>query len=153
MLVALHPLAVALVVVLVIAPSGAAAQWQPTGALASVLVVDDCNETGGDVMVSRLDPPTIYVCPTVVRLVRRDHPGAEHFFLVHEFGHIALQTTDEAAADCWAAHELAGVRNGRRAIDAAIALFRARADDDGRRYGSPRERAERIRRCAEEAQP
>jgi hypothetical protein len=150
--VALHPLAVALAVVLIIAPSGAVAQWRPTGRLASVLVVDDCNETGGDVMVSRLDPPTIYVCPTVVSLVRKEHPGAEHFFLIHEFGHIALQTTDEAAADCWAAHELAGVRNGRRAIDAAIALFRARADDDSRRYGSPRERAERIRRCAEEAQ-
>jgi hypothetical protein len=151
--VAPHSLVVVLVVVLVVASSGAAAQWRPTGPLASVLVVDDCNETGGDVMASRLDPPTIYVCPTVVRLVRKDHPGAEHFFLVHEFGHIALQTTDEGAADCWAAHELAGVRNGRRAIDAAIALFRARAEDDSRRYGSPRERAERIRRCAEEAMP
>ncbi|HEY2558175.1 MAG TPA: hypothetical protein VGI48_00520 [Caldimonas sp.] len=151
--VALHPLAVALVVILVVAPLRAAAQWRPTGPLASVLVVDDCNETGGDVMVSRLDPPTIYVCPTVVRLVRKDHPGAEHFFLVHEFGHIALQTSDEAAADCWAAHELVGVRHGRRSLDAAIALFRARGEDDSRRYGSPRERAERIRRCAEEALP
>jgi hypothetical protein len=102
-------------------------------------------------MVSRLDPPTVYVCPAVVRLVRKDYPGAERFFLVHEFGHIALQTSDEAAADCWAAHELVGVRNGRRSLDAAIALFRARGEDDSRRYGSPRERAERIRRCAAEA--
>jgi hypothetical protein len=105
------------------------------------------------VMVSRLDPPTVYTCPTVVRVVRQQYPGAEHFFLVHEYGHVALQTSDEAMADCWAAHELATVKGGRRVLDAAIALFRARADDSSRRYGSPQDRAERIRRCAAEALP
>jgi len=149
----LDPLALGLVVVVALTPVAVAAQWRPTGQLASVLVVDDCNETGGDVMVSRLDPPTVYVCPTVVRLVRKQQPGAEHFFFVHEFGHIALQTSDEASADCWAAHELASVRNGRRTLDAAIALFRARANDESRRYGSAHDRAERIRRCAEAAVP
>jgi len=148
-----RPLGLALAAVVALTPVAVSAQWRPTGRLASVLVVDDCNETGGDVMVSRLDPPTVYVCPTVVRLVRKHHPGAEHFFFVHEFGHIALQTSDEASADCWAARELASVRNGRRVLDAAIALFRARADDESRGYGSARERAERIRRCAEEAAP
>src|SRR3569832_1695744 len=96
----LRPLACVLGVVLVAVAADAAAQWRPTGGLASVLVVDDCNETGGDVMVSRLDPPTVYACPRVVKLVRKQHPGAEQFFLVHEFGHIALQTPDEAMADC-----------------------------------------------------
>ena len=47
------------------------AQWVPSGPLAAVLVVQDCTETGGDVAVSRLDPPTVYLCPTVVRLVRK----------------------------------------------------------------------------------
>jgi hypothetical protein len=134
-------------------PARAVAQWRPSGPLASVLVVDDCNETGGDVMVSRLDPPTVYVCPRVVKLVRKQHPGAENFFFVHEFGHIALQTSDEALADCWAAHELAAVRGGRRTLDAAIALFRSRADDTSQHHGSAQERAERIRRCAAEALP
>jgi hypothetical protein len=151
--VTIRPLALGLVAALAAAPVAASAQWRPTGRLASVLVVDDCNETGGDVMASRLEPPTVYVCPTVVRLVRKHHPGAEHFFFVHEFGHIALQTSDEAAADCWAAHELASLRNGRRALDAAIALFRARAKEESQRYGSPHDRAERIRRCAEEVAP
>ena len=149
----LRPLALVLVAVVLAAPRGAAAQWRPTGALASVLVVDDCSQTGGDVMVSRLDPPTVYACATVVKLVRKRYPGAEQFFLVHEFGHIALQTSDEAMADCWAAHELAGVKGGRRALAAAMALFRARADDPSRRYGSPQQRAERIEHCAAEAQP
>ena len=85
--------------------------------------------------------------------MRRQYPGAEHFFFVHEFGHVALQTSDEAMADCWAARELVAVRHGRRSLDAAIALFRARAEDRSQRYGSPQDRAERIRRCAAEALP
>ena len=87
-------------------------------------MIRDCNETGGDVAVSRLDPPTVYLCPHVMALVRKKDPGAEHFYFVHEFGHIALNTGDEAAADCWAARELAHARNGSRYLAAAIAHFR-----------------------------
>jgi len=128
--------------------SVAHAQWAPSGALAAVKVVRDCDQTAGDVMATRLDPPTIYVCPLVVREVRRKHPGAETFFLVHEYGHIAQDTASETLADCWAAHALAGVPNGRRAIDAAVALFRQRGEGAGGRYGSPAERARRIEDCA-----
>ena len=127
------------------------AQWVPSGPLAGVLVVRDCNDTGGDVAVSRLDPPTVYICPDVVRLIRQKDPGAEHFYFVHEFGHIALGTSDEAAADCWAAKELARAPHGERYVRAAIEHFRRRPDAYSRRYGSPNERAERIRQCAEEA--
>ena len=145
-------LAVLLLLASTFAP-GARAQWQPSGALKKVLVVDECDETGGDVMVSRLDPPTIYICPRVVALVKKRNPGAEHFFYVHEFGHIALQTSDESLADCWAARALADAPHGRRYLDAAIALFRERPDDASARYGAPSARAERIRSCAEEARP
>jgi hypothetical protein len=118
-----------------------------------VLVVHDCDETGGDVAVSRLDPPTVYVCDRVVRLVRAKDPGAEHFYFVHEFGHIALQTSSESAADCWAARELVAAPNGSRTLRIAIAHIRSRGDEPSARYGSPRERAERIRSCADEARP
>ena len=140
---------------LVLAMAGAPArsQWVPGGSLARVLVVNDCTQTAGDVAVSRLDPPTVYLCPTVVRLVRHKDPGAEHFYVVHEFGHIALQTSDEAAADCWAAAELANAPHGERYLRAAIEHFRRRADQQSRRYGTPAERAERIRSCAEDARP
>jgi len=127
------------------------AQWVPHGDLAKVLVVHECDETGGDVAVSRLDPPTVYVCDRVVRLVRARDPGAEQFYFVHEFGHIALQTSDEAAADCWAAGELARAPHGERYLRAAIDHFRRRPDQSSRRYGTPAERAERIRSCAEGA--
>src|SRR5678809_524678 len=89
-------------------------QWVPSGELARVLVVHGCDETGGDVAVSRLDPPAVYVCDRVVRLIRAKDPGAEHFYLVHEFGHVALQTSSEAAADCWAARELVGAPPSNR---------------------------------------
>ena len=75
--------------------------------------------------------------------------GAEHFYLVHEYGHIALLTSDEAAADCWAAREMAKAANGERYLAATIRHFRRRGEDPSRRYGTPLERAERIRSCAE----
>ena len=139
---------------LLAAAAGAAqAQWRPGGMLATVPVIRECDETGGDIAVSRLDPPTIYVCPRVVERVRKSDPGAEHFYLVHEYGHIALQTSDEAAADCWAARELARAPNGERTLAATIRHFRRRGEDPSRRYGSPIERAERIRSCAEAPGP
>jgi hypothetical protein len=128
----------------------ASAQWVPRGALAAVPVVQDCNETSGDVAVSRRHPPAIYVCPTVVRLIRKKFPGAEHFYLVHEYGHVAEDSADEAIADCWAAKELARARNGGRYLVAVIELLRQRPDERSPRYGTPGERAERIRFCAEE---
>jgi hypothetical protein len=127
----------------------AEAQWRPRGALAAVPVIRECDETGGDIAVTRLEPPTIYVCPRVIELARKADPGVEHFFLVHEYGHIVLQSGDEAAADCWAARELAKAPNGERYLVAAIRHFRRRGDDASRRYGTPIERAERIRACAD----
>ena len=132
------------------AVAGAAeAQWKPRGPLAAVPVVRDCDETGGDIAVTRLEPPTIYVCPRVVELARKSDPGVEHFYLVHEYGHVALQTSDEIAVDCWAARELAKAPNGERYLAAAIRHFRRRGEDPSRRYGTPTERAERIRACAD----
>lgn len=129
------------------------AQWVPRGALAAVPIVHGCDETGGDVAVSRLDPPAVYVCDRVVRLIRTKDPGAERFYLVHEFGHVALQTSSESAADCWAARELVAVPNGSRTLRIAIAHFRSRGGEPSARYGSPRQRAERIQSCADEALP
>ena len=135
---------------LLLAAGAARAQWVPTGALASVPVVRDCNETAGDVAATRLDPPTIYLCPRVVSLVRKQYAGAEHFFFVHEFGHVAQDSADEAIADCWAARSLANSPNGGRYLRAVIELLQQRPDERSPRYGTPTERAERIRFCAEE---
>jgi hypothetical protein len=135
----------------VLAPASAHAQWKPVGALAAVPVIDECRETGGDVMATRLEPPTIYVCPHVVELIRRRHPGAEHFYLVHEYGHLALRTSDERAADCWAAQALARAPHGARYLAIFVAHLRSRRPDDSPRYDSPAQRAQRILDCAAEA--
>ena len=135
--------------VLAVLAGPAEAQWRPRGALAAVPVIRECDETGGDIAVTRLEPPTIYLCPRVVELARKADPGVEHFFLVHEYGHVVLQSGDEAAADCWAARELAKAPNGERYLAAAIRHFRRRGDDASRRYGTPVERADRIRACAD----
>jgi hypothetical protein len=135
---------------LLLAVAGATqAQWRPTGDLAAVPIIRECDETGGDIAVTRLDPPTIYICPRVVELARKADPGVEHFFLVHEYGHIAMRTGDESAADCWAARELAKAKNGERYLAAAIRHFERRSADTSRRYGTPLERAQRIRACAD----
>ena len=81
----------------------------------------------------------------------RDYVDFESL-MVHEFGHVAQQTTNEALADCWAAKELVRAPNGSRYLNAAIALFGQRPNEHAR-YGSPAERAERIRGCAEEERP
>ena len=133
--------------------TGALAQWVPTGELAKVPIVRDCNETAGDVAATRLDPPTIYLCPRVVSLVRKQYPGAEHFYLVHEFGHVAQDTADEALADCWAAKALADAPNGGRYLMAVIELLQKRQNERSPRYGAPTERAERIKICAQEERP
>jgi hypothetical protein len=131
----------------------AQAQWRPTGALARIPVYQDCDDTGGDVAVSRLDPPAIYVCPAIVRFIRMHDPGAEHFYLVHEYGHIAQHTADEAEADCWAAKALVDAPNGTRYLDAMLEHLRKRPDEARAGYGTPNDRAETIRRCATEARP
>ena len=141
------PLPVLAVLAALVGP--AEAQWRPRGALAAVPVIRECDETGGDIAVTRLEPPTIYLCPRVVELARKADPGVEHFFLVHEYGHVVLQSGDEAAADCWAARELAKAPNGERYLAAAIRHLRRRGEDASRRYGTPVERAERIRACAD----
>ncbi len=140
-----------LVAVFALFAVAARAQWSPTGALANVLVVNDCNETAGDAMVSRLEPPTIYLCPRVVSIVRRSYPGAEIFFLAHEYGHIALQTSDESFADCWAAQALARAPNGRRSLAAVMALLGHRPEEESPRYGTPSRRVTHIRECAAQA--
>ena len=143
-----HAATAALAALLLLQPARAGAQWVPTGALAAVPVVHDCHETGGDVAATRLDPPTIYLCPLVVRLIRKKDPGAEHFYLVHEYGHVALATADEAAADCWAARALAQAPRGRRYLALAVEHFRGRPHQESARYGTPAERALRLQRCA-----
>ena len=52
-----------------------------------------------------------------------------------------------------AAKELAKAPNGSRYLIAMMELLRQRPNEYSPRYGTPNERAERIRSCAEEERP
>jgi hypothetical protein len=66
---------------------------------------------------------TIYLCPDRAEAIERRHPGASFFFRVHEYGHLALGTRDEAAADAWAAEQLCQTDAGRSVLRAVLGHF------------------------------
>jgi len=124
------------------------AQWTPRGTLAQVPVVESCAATGGDIAVVRPGPVIIY-CQAAANQLNAQWPGAGHFYYVHEYGHIALQTADEAQADCWAARELRNAPGGEQTLDAAIRHFIARQNEPVHpRYGPMLQRAQRVANCA-----
>jgi hypothetical protein len=127
----------------------ASADWRPTEALARIPVIENCAETGGDIAVSR-PGPVIYYCQAAANALNQRWPDAGHFYYVHEFGHQALQSANEAQADCWAAKESAKLPDGQHYLDAAIEHFEDRGPEYHPRYGTAAERAARIRRCATE---
>lgn len=128
------------------------AQWTPKGNLSSIPVIESCAETGGDIAYAKrtLSGPVIYFCKSSADRINALHPDAGHFYYVHEFGHHALNTDDEARADCWAARQLSNAPNGDHYLQAAIRHFRARGSEYNPRYGTATERADRIARCANE---
>jgi hypothetical protein len=65
----------------------------------------------------------IYLCPDRAEAIDQRHPGASFFFRVHEYGHLALGTRDEAAADAWAAEQLSHTDTGRVVLRAVLAHF------------------------------
>ena len=122
------------------------AQWVPTGNLARIPVIENCLQTKGDIAVAV--PGVIFFCQATANRLNSRHPGAGHFYYVHEFGHHALKSSDERAVDCWAAQQLAATRGGGKIIRIAIKHFRSRGNEYQPRYGTMNERAARIARCA-----
>ncbi|MBV8228228.1 MAG: hypothetical protein JO232_23895 [Verrucomicrobia bacterium] len=104
------------------------AQWNPPESLRSIPVRNDCKKTQGGIgrsfQPSLLNPHgTIFLCPDRAEAIDQRHPGASFFFRVHEYGHLALGTRDEAAADAWAAQQLSHNDAGRAILRAVLAHF------------------------------
>jgi hypothetical protein len=122
------------------------AQWTPPPPLQNVPVRDDCTKTNGGIGISL--QPTIFephgailLCPKRALEIDRAFPGASFFFRVHEYGHLALRTRNEALADAWAAEQLSQSAAGRSVLNAVLSYF----SDLGKRfapmYGSGYDRA------------
>jgi len=65
----------------------------------------------------------IFLCPDRAAAIDSRHPGASFFFRVHEYGHLALGSRDEAAADAWAAEQLSHTDAGRAVLLAVLGHF------------------------------
>jgi hypothetical protein len=104
------------------------AQWNPPDSLRGTPVRNDCRKTRGG--IGRAFQPSlfsphgvIYLCPDRAAAIDQRHPGASSFFRVHEYGHLALGTRDEAAADAWAAEQLSHSDAGRAILRAVLGHF------------------------------
>ncbi len=128
--------------------------WSPPSALRSVHLGRDCHLTHGTVGVA-VQPNLVYphgavvLCPERVSAIEREAPGAGRFFLAHEYGHLALHTRAEAAADRWAAAQLARSPNGPATLRAVLRHLLLRPRRFDARYGSNLDRALRIAQSGE----
>jgi hypothetical protein len=117
------------------------AQWNPPDSLRGIPVHNDCKKTRGGIGMSfqpSLFNPRgiIYLCPDRAQAIDQRHPGASFFFRVHEYGHLALGSRDEAAADAWAAEQLSHSDADRAVLRAVLAHFVEIGDKFAPYYGT-----------------
>jgi hypothetical protein len=129
-------------------------QWVPPAALRNVPILTNCQMTKHGVGVSLQANPfyphgAIFLCPEREREIDRRRPGASRFFLIHEYGHLAMHTREEAVADEWAARELASVPEERSTLRAALLFFVDEGTLFDPLYGTGFDRALRVARAAD----
>src|SRR6201987_2144905 len=117
------------------------AQWNPPDSLRGIPVRNDCKKTQGGIgrsfQPSLFNPHgIIFLCPDRAEAIEQRHPGASFFFRVHEYGHLALGTRDEASADGWAAEQLSPTDAGRAVLRAVLAHFADIGEKFSPYYGS-----------------
>jgi hypothetical protein len=118
-----------------------AAQWAPSDDLKPVPVRYDCRKTKGAIgacfQPSLFNPHgIIFLCPNRAAAIDRISPGASFFFRVHEYGHLALGSRDEAMADAWAADQLGRSNEGKSVLLAVISYFVGIGDRFAPYYGT-----------------
>lgn len=133
---------IAIAVMLLTSPSYA--QWNPSGALTNIPVVANCTMTGGDIAVAWLG--IIYYCPVAVQRINSLVPDAGHFYFVHEYGHLAIPTSSEPEADCWAATQLRMVSNGVYYVRQWITFWSSYGQAHPK-YGTVAQRIANVRAC------
>jgi hypothetical protein len=129
-------------------------QWVPPAALRNVPILANCHMTKHGVGVSlqaNIIYPhgAIFLCPEREREIDRRRPGASRFFLVHEYGHLATHSREEAVADAWAARQLASVPAEQGTLRAVLLFFADEGTLFDPLYGTGFDRALRVARAAD----
>jgi hypothetical protein len=96
--------------------------------------------------VASVDVDGILVCPSRQKGINLQIPRANHFYLVHAYGMLAVHKTSEKLADCWAAHQLQGAPNGPYYVKQWIKHWRIYGSTSPI-YGTPEERIANVRSC------
>jgi hypothetical protein len=144
-------------VVLWLSPIGvrrAHGQWVPPVELRKVPVFEDCkmarHRVGASIQPNLFYPwGAIFLCPERERWIDERHPGASRFFLVHEYGHLALHTREEAVADEWAAKQLAAISSERGTLRSVLTLFVEQGRVFDPLYGTGLDRGLRVAQAAQ----
>ena len=122
----------------------AAAQWSPVGGLLNVAVTHDCSQTSGNIASAKTEG--LFLCRARADLVDSQVKDASHFYVVHEYGLLAIRTTSDRLADCWAAHQLADAHNGRYYLKQWITHW-TNYGVTRPSYGTPTQRIANVRSC------
>ena len=113
-------------------------------------LIANCVATQGGVATATPDGK-IYYCAQRMANIEWKYPGAVDYFILHEYGHIVLQSGNEMQVDCWTANEFALMDNkeSKKSLKAAIKFIKAFKLPDPKYGGTGDERALLIEKCAE----
>ena len=113
-------------------------------------LVANCAATQGGVATATPDGK-IYYCAQRMANIEWKYPGAVDYFILHEYGHIVLQSGNEMQVDCWTAYEfsLMNTKKSDKSIKAALKFIKAFKLPDPKYGGTGAERALLIEKCME----
>ena len=115
-----------------------------------VELIANCGKTNGSIATA--DPDGfIYYCARRMAFIENNYPGAANFFILHEYGHIFLNSGNEMEVDCWTANELSQSKDPEavKILSAATNFIKNFYKLPDPKYGGTgKQRAELINNCA-----
>ena len=111
-------------------------------------LIPHCGMTKGGVATATPDGK-IYYCPQRIANIDWNFPGAVDFFILHEYGHIVLQSGNELEVDCWTAYEYSLMKDekSKKSIKEALKFIRGFKLPDPKYGGTGEDRALLIENC------
>ena len=111
-------------------------------------LIPHCGMTQGGVATATPDGK-IYYCAQRMADIEYKFPGAVNYFILHEYGHIFLQSGNEREVDCWTANELAinDSNEAEKILKSATDFIKLYKLYDPKYGGTGEDRANLIKNC------